>query len=435
VADTVAEGTKIQVTAAFEADGRQTVSAPVEVTVLEKNAVTVTPVAAGSATTVEAGQDVTFTLTVTDKDGKAITPTKKTWSMTVTPGVSRTRAAVPIDASIDENGTLHVGDTIMDNWTITVKCAIEYTDPEDSSKTLTADGSTVVTVNGPDHVVITSPADNVTTVAQGSTLNMTAQLKRADNSNYSSNKVVWSLSGNTKATIDENTGVLTVNDEAVDTPLTVTATACANENKTATKILTIGGVQTVEITPSATTTTQGANTLTLTAKVKDIAGNDFSNQKVNWSVSGGSGNSTITVDESTGVATLNVDWDEAVGTITVTATSQADTSKSDTENITVGYAPATEVVFTKKIDSMVKGSSYTFEVSVKRGDGKPCHNQAVTWTSSDPSVMSVNSNGRVTNITNAKSVTITATSTATLDGSPVSASTIVKPGTGGAVGI
>jgi len=234
VADTVAENTKINVTATYTLDGKTYTSDSHQVTVLAKNALSVVVNAAGGATTVEAGQDLTFTVDVSDSDG-AVTPGKKTWSMTVKPGTPR---ALTVDADIDQNGKLSVGDTIMDNWAITVKCAVEYTDK--SGNALTAEGSTTITVNGPDHVVIENTETEVT--AGSNTLTMTAKLKRADDSDYSSHKVTWSLSGNDQAgtTIDPDTGVLTVDpNETVGGTLTITATAVANENKTVTKDLTV----------------------------------------------------------------------------------------------------------------------------------------------------------------------------------------------------
>jgi len=423
----VAEGTKIQVTAAFEADGRQTVSAPVEVTVLEKNAVTVTPsvsVSGATVTSLDAGtKGKVMDLSVTDKDGKAITPTKKTWSVeTKAPGTFSLREADPETlVTISTDGKLTIGKRVPAGTGVIVTCEISYADPENSSNTLTASGSATLTVAGPDTVTITNTE---TKIPQGGTLNMTANVTKSGKP-FLGSDVTWSISGNTKATIDTNTGVLTVNDEAINTVLKITATSVVdNKVKSEIKTLTVVSATpaTVEITPlGVTRVNQGStNTLTLKATVKDIAGNECENQNVTWSMTGGTGTTALNVTGTgNGNATLTVDWDQAYNsTLTITATSVAAPQKSSTVNLGVDYAPAKVVEVTSNKNGVPVSETVTFTATVWCDDAKTrkCHSQAVTWSTSDTSKMEVTSTGDATGegkmnaFGSSNTVTITATS-------------------------
>lgn len=154
-------------------------------------------------------------------------------------------------------------------------------------------------------------------------------------------------------------------------------------------------IESVSVTPSAKTIVVG-ETATLQASVNPVG----VNQAVSWSSSDAS---VASVDPSSGLIT-----GISAGTCTITATSTGDTSKSDSCALTVNNVPITGVTLEDK--AIVVGQTVTLTASVLPANAT---NKAVTWSSSNPSVASVNaSTGELTGVAMG-SCTVTATSVET----------------------
>jgi hypothetical protein len=98
----------------------------------------------------------------------------------------------------------------------------------------------------------------------------------------------------------------------------------------------------------------------------------------------------------------------AAGTATITATSNFDATRSDSVAVTVTPAPAiTSVTIDQGDGAIAAGTPFTFTAAVVAVGGA---DPAVTWSSSDPAVATVDSTGAVTGLTIGGLATITATS-------------------------
>ncbi|MDR0873657.1 MAG: Ig-like domain-containing protein [Prevotellaceae bacterium] len=143
--------------------------------------------------------------------------------------------------------------------------------------------------------------------------------------------------------------------------------------------VTISGV-TVNSCP--TSLQQGGATQTLTATVAGSGGTIP--QTVTWS----SSNTARASVDATGKITTGSE----TGSVIITATSTADNSKKGTCTFNVTAIPVTGVTLVNSKTAMSVGDEYTFTASVQPSTV----NQAVTWNSSDPTVASIGTDGKVT---------------------------------------
>ncbi len=122
----------------------------------------------------------------------------------------------------------------------------------------------------------------------------------------------------------------------------------------------------VDIPPSISNVTVSPEKMTLVKDSKQtftatVTGTGSFNKEVAWSVEGG--NSGTTIDAN---GELTVAADETAATLTVTATSTADTTKKGTAIITVSEAPANNVPTAKSLvpeQKVASGSSISFVAS------------------------------------------------------------------------
>jgi len=226
--------------------------------------------------------------------------------------------------------------------------------------------------------------------------------------------IMWSSSDTLIATIDSTGGLLTA--KAVGT---VVVKASMTDGSflptTDTLIITAKSILVTSISISgaagATTITTNGGTLQMSATVLPAGATD---NAVIWSVSGGA--ATIS---TTGLLTAT-----ANGTATVTATAHDGSKITGSSNIVVSnqsttVVPVTTITVTSTSATLVTvGATATVTVNVLPTIAT---NQAVAWTSSDPTVATVTSTGVVTA---AKNGTVTITATAT-DGSSVTGTTTV----------
>lgn len=141
----------------------------------------------------------------------------------------------------------------------------------------------------------------------------------------------------------------------------------------------------------------GTKTGNLSATVN---GTNNPSQAVTWS----SSNTSVATVSSSGVVTA-----KAVGNATITATSQADGTKSGTCTVTVSDSTVhvTGVTLNKNSTSIAVGGTETLTATVSPNNAT---DKSVTWTSSNSSVVTVNSSGVVTaKATGNATITVTTT--------------------------
>lgn len=187
--------------------------------------------------------------------------------------------------------------------------------------------------------------------------------------------VTWSSSKSSVASVNSSTGVVTAH--AVGGPVTITATANDGSGVTATCAVTVVSARVdvtgVTLNKTATTLFVG-ETETLTAT---IAPADATNKNVVWT---SSDDAVASVDED-GVVTAN-----AVGTATITATSEENEGIKATCTVTVNPVVVTGVTLNKTSTSIMFGSTETLTATVAPANAT---NKNVTWTSSNTSVATV----------------------------------------------
>ena len=175
-----------------------------------------------------------------------------------------------------------------------------------------------------------------------------------------------------------------------------------------------GRIATCEVFVSSTTPVK---TLTITPETLDlhvgysqqltatITPEDAYTKTLQWMTS----NSNVATVNSNGVVT-----GRGVGTATITAITTDGSNLSATCAVSVTTVPVESVTLNRTELEMNEGSSYTLSATVLPSDA---YDRSLTWTSTNPSVATVNYNGRVTAV-GIGSTIVTAT---TNDGTNISA--------------
>jgi uncharacterized protein YjdB len=142
---------------------------------------------------------------------------------------------------------------------------------------------------------------------------------------------------------------------------------------------------------------QAGAQLTASADVRSAAGAALSGRVVAWS----SSNSAVATVTDGGVVT-----GVAPGSVSITATSEG---RSGSASLTVVPAPVTTVVVSAPSTTLVTARTLQAAVQLRDERGNTLAGRAVTWSSSAPTVATVNETGLVTGVSSG-TVTITATS-------------------------
>lgn len=227
------------------------------------------------------------------------------------------------------------------------------------------------------------PATNVSlrsslTLIKGKSSYLVARVSptRATNKN-----VTWESSDTSVATVDVSGKVVGV--KAGIANITVTT---VDGGKTATCVVTVNlppvAVTGVNIDEESSQTIDAYTSITLGATVAPA---NATNQKVTWK----SSNTSVAKVDKYGVVV-----GKKAGTATITVTT-SDGSKKDTCKIKVVLpkGSVTGVKLNKTSLTLYEGSGRTLEATVSPSNAI---NQDVTWKSMEPSIASVDSNGRVT---------------------------------------
>ena len=173
-------------------------------------------------------------------------------------------------------------------------------------------------------------------------------------------------------------------------------------------------VSSVAITPTTATIVIG-KTNQLSAVAKDAAGNVLTGRAIAWTTSAAA---VATVDANGLVTAV------AVGTATVAASSEG---KSAQAAITVTVVPVSSVTVTPNAPTVKVGATATLAATLKDEQGNVLNGRSVAWSSSAPTIATIDAaSGVVTGV-----ATGTATMTATGEGktgsTTVTVSAAVKP--------
>ena len=210
--------------------------------------------------------------------------------------------------------------------------------------------------------------------------------------------IVWSSADETIAAVDEKGQITGIKVGKTK----ITATSGENVAKPKSVAIPVTVLQPVQTVSFGTTEAEIAKgkTLKLTASVFP---EDSSNKKLTWTSA-----DTKIATVANGVVTA-----KSAGTTTITCTATDGSEAAATCTVEV-FLPVTSVAFeNKNATTFVGGESITLSASVKPNDAKYT---ALTWSSSDESIATVDQNGVVTPIKAGK-VTITATANDKIDAS------------------
>jgi uncharacterized protein YjdB len=258
-----------------------------------------------------------------------------------------------------------------------------------------------VTISGTTVPVATvTVAPNPASVAVGATVQLTATLKDAAGITLTGRTVAWTTSNASFATVNSSSGLVT--GVAVGSA-TITATS---EGKTGTSAVTVVAgtpvpVFTVTVTPNPASVAVGA-TVQLTATLKDANGNTLTGRTVAWTTSNAS---FATVNSSSGLVT-----GVAVGSATITATSEGKTGTSAVTVVAGTPVPVATVTVTPNPASVAVGATVQLTATLKDAAGITLTGRTVAWTTSNASFATVNSSTGLVSGVAAGSATITATS-------------------------
>jgi FOG: Glucan-binding domain (YG repeat) len=318
-------------------------------------------------------------------------------------------------ATVDNTGIV----TAIADGNVTITATAKDNSGITGTKSIAISGQTTTTPVTDVKVTGISIAGNSSITSKGGTTTLTASILPT---NANNKNVTWSSSNINVATVS-STGVVTAK---TDGSVTITATATDGSGITGTKTITVSGQTTTPVTDIKLTgiSIGGGNSISskngttqLTATVTPTNAN---NQTVTWT----SSNSSVATVSSSGLVTAIAD-----GNVTITATAKDGSNITGTKSITIsGQTTTTPVTDVKVTGININGSN---SISSKGGTSQltatvtptNASNQAVTWTLSDTSIATVDSNGLVTAKADG-SVTITATSTSK-DSSGVSSTKIV----------
>src|SRR6266702_445812 len=184
------------------------------------------------------------------------------------------------------------------------------------------------------------------------------------------------------------------------------------------KIVPTVPVASVTVTPASVSVLQG-QTVQLTATLRDANGTPLTGRVITWQ----SSTSAIASVNGSGL----VSGVAAGGPVTMTATSEG---QSGTASVTVTLAPVAAVTVTPSSGTVAIGRTVQLTATPRDASGNPLTGRAISWSSSDNTIATVNSSGLVTGVV-AGAVTITATSegqsgtaSITVSGVPVASVTV-----------
>ena len=338
-----------------------TKSASTTVTLLPAVTVTVAPATA----TIAPGATQAFTATVTGDTNQTVT-----WSVNDVAGGNSTVG------TIDASGNYTAPTTLPNPATVTISAT--------SQADTHAVGKAQVTLAQSIQISVTPARPSV---RLNETLQFTATVQNSQNT-----AVTWSVNGTAGGTavigtIDAN-GLYTA-PATLPSPasVTITATSQADTHASGSTTVTLLPALTVTVTPATATVALKAKqafTVTITGDT---------NQAVTWSVNGANGgNSTVGTIDASGNYTAPAAL-PSPATVTITATSQADTHASGSAQVTLKtpstsmtISPATAMMTVAKAGSATQTFTVTapdgFQGTIQLGASGVPHNVTAAWDTS-----------------------------------------------------
>ena len=317
-----------------------------------------------SATLTAIGETVQLSTTVKDAKQQTVTGAIVSWS-----------SNNPAVASVNSSGLV----TAHQNGTTTITAT-------SNSQTTAA----IITVAQASSTIAIHSA-SATLTAIGETVQLSATVKDAKSQTVPGATISWSSNNPFVASIS-STGLVTARGNG-----TVTITATSGGKSTTATITVAQSPNTIVVTPASANLNAIGSTVQLGATVRDANNNIFSGASISWS----SNNPFVASISSTGLVTAR-----GGGTTTITATSGGRTA---TATITVVQLPNTIIITPSSATLVAIGETVQLRATVKDEKAQTVPGASVTWQSSNPAVISVNSSGLVTARGNG-TATITATS-------------------------
>ena len=335
------------------------------------------------------GETEQLTVTVTDANGQPVSSAGTTWASS--------NAGV---ASVNANGLV---------------TAVAPGTAEITATNAGRTGKTTVTVRlVPVATVSVTPSP--ASVIVGRTVQLTATPRDASGDPLPGRAVTWTTNDPDIATVSP-TGVVT---GVAQGTAVITATSEGRSGSSAVTVQRLP-VARVEISPATATLTVGGSGQFSVALYDDQGGSlPLADRTIFWD----SSNDNVVLVSSKGLATA-----KAPGTARIIVASEG---KADTATVTVVAEPVASVSVTPTSATVTVGETVDFDAQPRDAGGNALSGRAVTWTSSNTEVATVNANGLVT-AHSTGSATIVATSegvagnaTVTVNAAPV-ANVVVSP--------
>ncbi len=342
--------------------GSATGSAAITVTAVSTDPVPTSVTVSPASVALEVGENQRLNAEVRDQNGDLMTGTTVSWS-----------SANPQVAGVNEWGTTWAGK--VGTTTITARAG-------------TASGTATVTVSSATSTPVAtsvSVSPSALSLDVGENRGLTAEVRDQNGSLMPGASVTWSSADPGVAGVSQSG---TVSGAAAGTT-TVTAHA---GSATGSAAITVTAVSTdpvptsVTVSPASVALEVGENQR-LTAEVRDQNGDLMTGTTVSWSSAD---------PQTAGVNEWGTTWAGKVGTTTITA--RAGTA-SGTATVTVSAATSTPVPTSVSVSpsalSIDVGQYYGLTAEVRDQNGSLMQGEAVTWSSTNPGVASVNQSGTV----------------------------------------
>lgn len=339
----------------------KTASATITVTVIPVAAIAVVP---GSAT-LSVGQSTSLSAVATDAHGNVLGGRPMTWT-----------SADSAIASVSNLGL------------------VTAVAPGSTTISATAEGKTglaqVVVTALPVASIAVTPTS--ASLLPGGTTALSAVTTDAAGNVLTGRMVTWASSAPSIATVSAS-GVVTA---ITAGSATITATS-EGKSAAASVTVTLASVATVTVDPASASLVVGSAT-TIAATAKDANGNILTGRAITWT----SNTPGVATVDANGVVTAI-----AAGSATITATSEG---KSAIASITVSLVPVASIATNPTSANLFVGASTTIAAITKDANGNVLVGRVVGWTSSTPSIATVNPTTGLVTAVAPGNVTITATS-------------------------
>jgi len=308
-------------------------------------------------------------------------------TVTVSPATSELAAlgaTVQLSAEVrDQNGQVMAFDvTWASNNTsaATVNPSGLVTAAGNGTATITAtagtvSGSAAVTVAQQVSAVEVVPATGI--VLPGTTLQLAAEAQDANGHAVDGSEFVWASSDTAVAVVDTTGLVAGITLGEVE----VSATSSGATGR-AQLVVVEPAPTTVAVSPDTLMFEALGDTLRLTAEVQDQAGRPMPDELVMWTA----GDTLVATVTAAGVVTA-----AGNGATTIAATSGAVSTEAAVEVMQV----ARTVTLSATADTLILGNSLRLAAEALDGNGHPIADAALTWSSSDAAIATVDTSGVV----------------------------------------